>query len=50
MKLPEWIDMDELYNFIVEHGHEFSELDDLDSLFEANELAVYVVTTQEGDV
>ena len=50
MKLPEWIDMDELYNFIVEHGHEFSELDDLDSLFEANELAVYVVKTQEGDV
>ena len=50
MKLPEWIDMDELYNFIVEHGHEFSELDDLDSLFEANELAVYVVQTQEGDV
>jgi len=50
MKLPEWIDMDELYNFIIEHGHEFSELDDLDSLFEANELAVYVVQTQEGDV
>jgi hypothetical protein len=50
MKLPEWINMDELHNFIVEHGHEFAELDDINALFEASELAVYVVKTKEGDV
>ena len=33
MKLPEWIDMDELYKFITEHGHEF--VDDIDMMFEA---------------
>jgi len=51
MKLPEWLDLDELYDFIVEHGHEFSELDDLDVIFEAaEELPVYVVQTPEGDI
>ena len=32
MKLPEWINKDELYDFICEHGHEF--VDDIDTLFE----------------
>lgn len=51
MKLPEWIDMDELYNFIAEHGYKFAESDDLDDLFEAaTDLPVYVIQTKDGDV
>jgi len=48
MNIREWVDIDELYAFICEHGHRFTE--DINNLFEANELSVYVVRTKENDV
>ena len=50
MKLPEWLDLDELYDFIVEHGHHFE--NDIDIIFEkeTKEMPVYVVVTKNNDV